>query len=105
MKYMSKHCTSKVKHCDLVTNDRTHGQCRDIQIDQNLINAQGILVSDHHIWVTANRRDLVIRYNLSGHRHKYDPYNISFYSETGVLLSDTESPVVRPTGIVINPSI
>jgi len=69
-------------------------------IDPNLINAWGIIVDNGYIWVNANNTDLLIRYDLSGR----NPYDISFYDESGNLLSNTSSPVVNPTGIVKNPT-
>src|SRR5438552_123787 len=89
MSYMSNHCKPNTKEYDLTNNT----------IDSDLINAWGIVVDDY-IWVVANGTDLLIRYTLTG----ADSYDISFYNEAGVLLSNPTNPVVNPTGIIKNPT-
>lgn len=66
--------------------------------DPNLLNSWGIVIHDGYLWTTANNKDLLIRYDLTGN----NPYDILFYNESGTLLSNTTSAVVNPTGIVIN---
>lgn len=90
MNHMSNCCKPKIGEIDLVTN----------AADPSLINPWGIVVDNNYIWTTANKTDLLIRYDLPG----VNPYYIAFYSESGVLLSNTAQPVVKPTGIIKNPT-
>jgi hypothetical protein len=81
-------CNPKIKKNDLVNNN----------IDPSLINAWGIVSYGENIYVCANGKDLLIRYDLCGK----NPYDIYFCDENGTILSNTTSPVVNPTGIAIN---
>jgi uncharacterized protein (TIGR03118 family) len=96
-------CSPNVHRIDSIANIHSilANPRPDILIDPNLVNAWGIVTTHKHIWVTANGKDLLIRYDLSGHNPRY----IAFYDETGILLSNNVSPVVRPTGIIKNAPI
>jgi uncharacterized protein (TIGR03118 family) len=87
---MHNYCKTQINKNELVTTGS----------DAHLVNPWSLVVCDNHIYVTSNGKDLLIRYDITG-KHSS---NICFYSETGTLLSNPSDPVVRPTGIVINPT-
>jgi uncharacterized protein (TIGR03118 family) len=82
-------CKPRVTQVNLVSNVSGANN-----LDANLINAWGIIEHDGFLWVNANNANLLIRYNLDGS----NPYDISFYDETGTLITTS----VNPTGIVLN---